>query len=104
MEDKWDSWSQGKVWKTNISDRMARDLVRNAQENPHITAKELQKGIADTGLAVHRTTMQHTLKPTWQSCQKEQPQHKRMLLKYAKENIEPEAFWNNVLWTDETKI
>ena len=26
-----------------ISDRMARDLVRNAQKNPHINAKELQK-------------------------------------------------------------
>ena len=51
-----------KVWKTqNDSDRMARDLVRNAQKNPYkITAKELQKRIANTGLAVHRTTLQCT--------------------------------------------
>ena len=44
-----------------ISNRMARDLVRNAQKNPHITAKELQKRVADTGLAVHRKTTQCTL-------------------------------------------
>ena len=35
-----------------ISDRMAWDLVRNAQKNPRITAKELQKRVADTGLCV----------------------------------------------------
>ena len=39
---------------------MARDLVRNAQQSPHITAKELQR-VANTGLAVHMTTIQHTL-------------------------------------------
>ena len=44
-----------------ISDRMAQDLVRNAQRNQDITAKELQERVADTGLAVHRTTIQHTL-------------------------------------------
>ena len=43
------------------SDRMARDLMRNDQKNRHITAKELQKRVAGTGLAVHRTTIQHTL-------------------------------------------
>ena len=39
----------------NKSDRMSQDLVRNAQKKPHITAKELQQRVADTGLAVHRT-------------------------------------------------
>ena len=45
----------------NISDRMARDLGRNAQKNLLIAAKELQKGGANTGLAVHRTTIQSTV-------------------------------------------
>ena len=40
---------------------MAQDLVRHAQKNPHITAKDLQKRVADTGLAVHRTTIQRML-------------------------------------------
>ena len=34
--------------------------MRNAQKNPHITAKELQKRVASTGLAVHRTPMYDT--------------------------------------------
>ena len=98
-------------WKTNevevktwsgrprkISDRMAQDMrERYAQKNPHITAKELQKGVANTGLAVHRTTIQHTLnsKDLHGRAARKNNQHKIKRLKYAKENIEkPEAFWN----------
>ena len=50
-----------------ISDRMARDLVRKSQKNPHITVKQLggkrkkkKKAVADTGQTVHRTTMQRS--------------------------------------------
>lgn len=84
--------------------------MRNAQKNPQITAKELQKRV-DTGVVVHRTTKQRTLnnkdlhgrvarrKPFLR------PQHKIKRLKYAKENLEkPEAFWNNVLWAEKNKI
>ena len=40
-------------------------------------------------------------RPTWQSCQKDQPQHKIKHLNYARENIEkPETFWNNVQLTE----
>ena len=69
---------------------MDRDLVRNVQKNPHITAKELQRILQTTkiymaGLAERTTIIKH--------------------LKHANENIEkPEAFWSNVLWTDETKM
>ena len=45
-----------------ISNRMAWDMVREARKNPCITAKELQKRVAITGLAVHRTRIQHTLR------------------------------------------
>ena len=50
------------------------------------TPTPLQKSSKnDTGLAVHRTTMQHILN--------------------KKENTEkPEASWNSVLWTDKTKV
>ena len=99
---------QGLEGPRKISDRMPRDLVRNAQKNPHITAKELQKTVANTGLAVHRTTIQHTLNNKdlhGMSCQKERPQHKLKRLKYANEDIEKrEAFWINVVWTDKAKI
>ena len=40
---------------------MARNLVRNAQKNPQVTAKGLQKRVANTGLAFHRTAIQLAL-------------------------------------------
>ena len=83
---------------------MAWDLVRNAQNNPHITAEELQKkSIRHRSSCSHEnnTTYFKQQRPTRQSCQKEWPQHKMKNWKYAKENTEkPEAFWNNVLWNN----
>ena len=74
---------------------MARDLLRNAQKNPCITAEKSSK---------HRSSCSQDnnkqQRLTFQSCQKEQLQHKIKCLKKKK----PEAFWNNVLWTDKTKI
>ena len=62
-----------------FSDTRSQAILRNAQKNPHITAKKEQ-----------------------------QPQvylNKKCASKYAKENIEKsEAFWNNVLWTEQTKM
>ena len=37
------------------------DLMKNAQKNPHIPAKELQKRVTATYPAVHRTTIQRNL-------------------------------------------
>ena len=56
-----------------FSDRIAQDLLINAQKNPHSTEKKLQKRVTDTALAVHRTKIQHTLKnkDLHGSCQKE---------------------------------
>ena len=44
-----------------LEDRMARDLVRNAQRSPQIIQKNCKKRVAGTRLAVYRTTMQHIL-------------------------------------------
>ena len=78
--------------------------VRNSHKNPYFTAKEMHNRVAGTALAVHRTTIQHTLNSKdlcGRVARKKpflRPQHKMKHLKYAKENIEkPEAFWNNVL-------
>ena len=86
---------------------MTQDLVRNAEKNPHISAISTEKS---TCLAVHRTTMQHTLNN--KTYMAELPERSlsynlntKLSLKYAKENTEkPEAFWDNVLWTDEKKL
>ena len=36
-------------------------LARKAKQNPHVTAKDLQEGLADTGVVVHCSTVQHCL-------------------------------------------
>ena len=83
---------------------MARDLVRNAQKNPHITAKR----VVHKGLSVHRTTIQHPFNNKelhGRLARKNNLNTKIKYLKFVKENIEqPAAFWNNVLWTDKIKI
>ena len=68
---------------------MARDLVINAHKNPHITAKELQKRVANTGLVQdNNTTYCKQQRPTWQNCQREGPQYKvPEVWKKAKWNI-----------------
>ena len=50
-EDKWKPLKSrpGLEWPRKISDRMAWDLVKNAQERqPHITAKEQQEMVSKT--------------------------------------------------------
>ena len=63
---------------------MAQDFVRNAQKNPHITAKKMSKH--RSSFSEDNTTYFKQKRPTWQSCQKERPQHKIKCPKYAKEN------------------
>ncbi|KAM4530477.1 uncharacterized protein PAE49_022966 [Odontesthes bonariensis] len=44
-----------------ISEQTAHLLGRTASENPHMTAKELQEGLADAGVVVHASTVQRCL-------------------------------------------
>ena len=79
-------------------------LVRKAKQNPHMTAKGLQEGPADTGLALHHSTLQHyshkhdldgrviRTKPYLRAL------HKSQCLKYTKHT------WKKVLWTDKVAI
>ena len=94
-----------------ISDRTARRIVRKAIQNPRLTARSLQKDLADTGVVVHYSTIKRYLykyglhgrvirrKPLLR------PHHKNQRLNFANEHIDkPGAFWKQVLWTDEVKI
>ena len=80
-------------------------------QNPQANARDQQKSLTDFGLAVHRSTIQRTLhahglngrvarrKPLLRT------RHKNDPVNYAREHLnESEDFWNNILWTDETKI
>lgn len=45
-----------------ISEKNANLLSTKAKENPHMTVKDLQEGLADTGVMVHLSTVKRCLK------------------------------------------
>lgn len=45
-----------------ITEKTANLLGRKAKENPHMTVKDLQEGLADTGVMVHLSTVKRCLK------------------------------------------
>ena len=53
VEVKMRSGRPRKLWE-----RTARMLVRKANQNPHLTAKNLQEDLADSGVVVHCSTVQ----------------------------------------------
>ncbi|CAJ0944969.1 unnamed protein product [Ranitomeya imitator] len=84
--------------------RAVRRIAREANKNPHLTAKDLQKDLADSGVVVHCSTVQKQLekyglngrvirrKPLL--C----PHHKIQRQKYTKELLnKSDAFWKQVL-------
>uniref|UniRef100_A0A1A8SKU6 Uncharacterized protein n=2 Tax=Nothobranchius TaxID=28779 RepID=A0A1A8SKU6_9TELE len=60
-----------------ISEQTAHLLGRKATENPHMTVKNLQEGLADVGVLVHKSTVQRCLNKQgvrgreWRKAQKE---------------------------------
>ena len=94
-----------------ISERLVRSMVRNVSEKPQTTSKELQQHLASMGVSVHHSTVQRTLHKSeldGRVMRKKtflRQKHKKNRVKFAKEHIDkPDVFWNNILWTDETKI
>ena len=85
--------------------------MTNVTVKPQTTSKDLQQDLAGMGVQVHRSTVQRALHQNelhGRVMRKKpflRPQHKQNRLKFAKEHIDkPDAFWNNMLWTEETKI
>ena len=93
-----------------ISDRTACRIVRKASQNPHLTARSLQKDLADTGVLVHYSTIKRYLYKylhgrVIRRKHLLRPHHKNQRFKFANKHIDkPDAFWKQVLWTDEVKI
>ena len=94
-----------------ISDRAARQLVRQVNENPGLTSRELQESLSNANIDVHRTTIRRTLNEAGLSGRvaRKKPllsaKHRQARLQFAKDHVDMlSKFWNNVLWSDETKI
>lgn len=94
-----------------ISDRMARNIVRKAKNNPRLTRSELQKDLQASGTNVCKNTVRSVLRKRgfFSRSPRKTPllktTHVKNRLKFAKDHLnKPSSFWERILWSDETKI
>ena len=101
----------GRGGKRKIDERSLRRLVRTVEKTPRKTSKELKADLEQSGIMVSTRTIRRTLnreglygrRPRRTPLLKKR--HKKERLIFAKEYLDkPQSFWENVLWTDETKI
>ena len=94
-----------------LSERTSCRIARTTNQNLHLTAKDLQEDLIYSGEVVQSSTVQQHLhiydlhervnrrKSLWHL------QHKIQHQNFAKEYLnKPDAFWKQVLWTDEVRI
>uniref|UniRef100_A0A8C5PUM9 Transposase Tc1-like domain-containing protein n=1 Tax=Leptobrachium leishanense TaxID=445787 RepID=A0A8C5PUM9_9ANUR len=91
--------------------RAQRRMLNEVKKNPRVSAKDLQKSLAHANIFVDTSTIRKTLNKN--GVHGRTPRMKPLLskkniaarLKFAKEHLDvPQHYWQNILWTDETKI
>lgn len=94
-----------------LSERAERKIARKVCNSPRVTLGELQRDLENTGVKVSKDTISRTIhrKGIFSRSPRKTPLLKRMhvrsRLDFANEFIaKPKEFWDNVLWSDETKI
>jgi len=95
-----------------ITATVARALVREVKKEPRTTCTSLKKQLQQTAdLNVSAETVRRVLRSSGLNGRvaRKKPLlkkiHKQRWLQFAREHADkPKAFWNQVLWSDETKI
>uniref|UniRef100_A0A8C4S766 Transposase n=1 Tax=Erpetoichthys calabaricus TaxID=27687 RepID=A0A8C4S766_ERPCA len=96
---------------TKITPRAQRRLIREVTKDPRTTAKELQASLASIKVSVHDSTIRKRLGKN--GLHGRFPRRKPLLskknirarLNFAKKHLNDcQDFWENTLWTDETKL
>ncbi|CAJ0967143.1 unnamed protein product [Ranitomeya imitator] len=94
-----------------IPPRGVRMITRTVSKNPRTMRGDLVNELQRAGTNVTRPTISNTLRHHGlRSCSARRvpllkPVHVRARLKFAREHLDdPEEFWENVLWSDETKL
>lgn len=102
---------KGRGRKSKVSDKLARKLVREASNNPRVTTKAILTNLKESGTTISRQTLQRVLhKAGLHGCRPRktpllQPRHVKTRLAFAKAHLDKDnTFWENVLWSDETKL
>ncbi|KAK3521514.1 hypothetical protein QTP70_008596 [Hemibagrus guttatus] len=94
-----------------ISPRGVKMITRTVSKNPRTTRGDLVNDLQRAGTKVTKATISNTLRRQGlKSCSARRvpllkPVHVRAHLKFAREHLDdPEEDWENVIWSDETKI
>ncbi|KAK3542903.1 hypothetical protein QTP70_006523 [Hemibagrus guttatus] len=94
-----------------ISPRGVKMITRTVSKNPRSTRGDLVNDLQRAGTKVTKATISNTLHcQGLKSCSARRvpllkPVHVRAHLKFAREHLDdPEEDWENVIWSDETKI
>lgn len=96
---------------TKMTPRAWPRLTAEVTKDPKITSKQLQASLASVNVNVHDSTIRKTLGKN--GIHGRVPRRKPLLSKknikarltFAKTHLDhPQSFWNNVLWTDESKV
>ncbi|KAK3543122.1 hypothetical protein QTP70_011660 [Hemibagrus guttatus] len=94
-----------------ISPRGVKMITRTVSKNPRTTQGDLVNDLQRAGTKVTKATISNTLRRQGlKSCSARRvpllkPVHVRAHLKFAREHLDdPEEDWENVIWSDETKI
>ncbi|KAK3564394.1 hypothetical protein QTP86_017309, partial [Hemibagrus guttatus] len=96
---------------TKITPRAQRQLIQEITKDPTTTSKELQASLASVKVSVHDSTIRKRLGKN--GLHGRVPRRKPLLSKknikacliFARKHLDDtQDFWENTLWTDETKI
>ncbi|KAK3523620.1 hypothetical protein QTP70_002743 [Hemibagrus guttatus] len=96
---------------TRITPRAQRQLIQEVTKDPTTTSKELQASLASVKVSVHDSTIRKRRGKN--GLHGRVPRQKPLLskknikarLSFARKHLDdPQDFWENTLWTDETKI
>lgn len=94
-----------------LSQKSVNKLVREANKCPRITLQELRNEVMATGVQVSAPTISRRLNEAGlRGCVARRTpllttRHKKARLEFAKQYVdEPITFWNNILWSDESKM
>src|SRR4029434_7859652 len=92
--------------KRKIDDKLKRRIIQMETKEPRTTSKEIRGELQGQGTPVSDRTIRRSLsqrRPRRTPLLKEN--NKKARLEFAKMHIDkPQGFWENVLWTDETKL
>ncbi|KAI4880065.1 hypothetical protein NFI96_013370 [Prochilodus magdalenae] len=94
-----------------ISARGVKMITRTVRKNPRTTRGDLVNDLQDAGTNVPNAPISNTLRRQGlRSCSARRvpllkPVHIQARLKFAREHLDvPEEYWENVIWSDETKV